>query len=258
MFLHTETSKNKLLLTKSFFKRTYVQAVLLIVVFCAMIGYLKPRKEAIGQYIERSYMHDFTAERFDQRRAIEANEWLRLFTTNCLCEKILLGNINKDGYKIACPEPYYAPDCLVYSFGSNGNFEYEMSVLNEFNCRIHTIDQDKYPSIANVEFTQAKIGKCSNCRTVKSIIRSNGHLNSTISALKIDIEGSEWDVLDDVFADNVNQIQMEIHSPTFERMRDLDRFRDRFCLVDTNINLMGRHVLELVFVNKKLMKEMVI
>ncbi|KAI8060027.1 methyltransferase domain-containing protein [Gongronella butleri] len=223
-----------------------------------MIGLMRPRgmNDSIGQYVDRSYMHDYTSEPFDLRAVRATNEFLRLFTTNCMCHKILIGDINKDGYKIGCFEPYDRPDCLVYSFGSDGNFDYELGVFNEFGCEIHTVDKEKFPSVHNLEFTQAEIGTCSNCRSVRHILEGNGHWNRTISALKIDIEGSEWEMLDEVFTNNVNQVQMEIHNPTYEKMRELDRFSDRFCLVDTNINIAGRQNLELVFVNKNLMKEM--
>ncbi|KAI8064542.1 methyltransferase domain-containing protein [Gongronella butleri] len=249
-------SKEKVQLAKSWLKRTYMQAALAIVVFLTMASLIKSRKQAIGVYIDRPYTHGFTAEPFSLGAIRFFNEHLRLFTTNCMCNKFLVGSINRNGYSVGCLDSYTQSNCLVYSFGSDGQFEYENDTYDKFGCEVHTVNADRFPSPDYIQFHQAKVGACANCRSVASILEGNGHLNTTISALKVDVAGGEWDILDDIFADNVNQVQLVIHKPNFERMSHLDRFGDRFCLVDTNIYIMGHEMLNLVFVNKKLMKPM--
>ncbi|KAI8060028.1 methyltransferase domain-containing protein [Gongronella butleri] len=256
MVFPTEVSKEKVEFAKTYLKRTYVQAALAFVVLLTMIGIVKSRKQPIGVYIDSSYMHDFTEAPYDAMIVRTFNEHLRLFTTNCMCRKIAVGNINRDGYLVGCFDPYTQPNCLVYSFGSKNEYNYENAVFSEFGCEMHAVNTERYPAPPHVQFHKAKFGNCPDCQSVSSILKDNGHLNTTISALRIDVEGREWDILDQIFLDNVNQIQMEIHAPNYERMRHLDRFRDRFCLVDTNTNVMGREVLKLVFVNKNLMKSM--
>ena len=38
--------------------------------------------------------------------------------------------------------------CLVYSFGSNGNFVFEQEIIEQLRCEVHIFDFDNFTSFA--------------------------------------------------------------------------------------------------------------
>jgi hypothetical protein len=217
------------------------------------IGLSKLTKPKYGYYYSNNnFLHNFENKGIGLIKKI--NEYNRLFQINGLCEKILIGDIHKDGYKIGCLNFYKDNKCIVYSLGSNGDFRYEHEIYNNFGCEIFTIDKDIFNAPSYVNFKKAMIGTCSECKTINEILFENKHENIKINAFKIDIEGSEWTILDQVFNNNFKQIQIEIHNPNYEKMRDLEKYVKNWVLIDINPNVSNGNVLELVFVNKEYLK----
>jgi hypothetical protein len=119
-------------------------------------------------------------------------------------------------------------DCLVYSLGSNNNFDFEKDLLDRLddNCEVHVFDHTvqvwRTPKSTQRIFThsfaltseeQAK-AKGSPFKSYQEIRRILGHEKRYIDIFKIDIEGSEYEVLPEVLKDTahpVGQILVEIH-----------------------------------------------
>jgi hypothetical protein len=177
----------------------------------------------------------------------------RLFRVNCLCAKSLIGNFGKDGYKVACTDLVRKGNqCLVYSLGSNGQWEYEHEVHKRYpHCQIFTFDVAEYKAPSFVTFVKAKIGSCVGCVTINQLIETLGHTGKTIDLFKIDIETFEWGVIPEIFNTNFKQIQIEIHQTELSHIALLEKHTDDWCLADVAMNIVCPSCLELVFVNKK-------
>lgn len=126
-----------------------------------------------------------------------------------------------DGGKWVCdPEVYLRrPGCVVYSFGSNGDFSFEEAVHAVApNCEIHTVDSGPPGAVpAFVTYHQGIIGGRDSLQqrlfTPVSFMRMLGHRNVTI--LKMDCEGCEYGALTPAAfpADGaaIQQILFEVH-----------------------------------------------
>ncbi|XP_045216121.1 probable methyltransferase-like protein 24 isoform X2 [Mercenaria mercenaria] len=146
-----------------------------------------------------------------------------------LCHKQkLCGSEGESGY-VVCEDHKYKPGfpCTVYSFGSRFQFDFEVDVIKNYDCEIHTFDPSqplrkdiKIPSgvnfhligIADTDFTNDDGWEM---QTLSSIMRKLGHSRKTIDILKIDIEGWEWKVLPDMLLSRelkcVKQLAIEVH-----------------------------------------------
>merc|ERR1711908_104912 len=119
-------------------------------------------------------------------------------------------------------------DCVIFSIGSNNQFEFEELMATNTQCRIETFDctveELKMPSalIGRVQFHKICIGpqdatiEGKRFMTYGSILKM---LNiEHVSLLKMDIEGYEFDVLYGLFDDEMRtgvnlpyQISLEVH-----------------------------------------------
>ena len=127
-----------------------------------------------------------------------------------------------DGGKWMCDPEFYlgVPGCVVYSFGSNGDFSFEEGVhALAPHCEIHTVDSG--PPTGNVpEFVtyhQGTIGGVDDRQagqfTPVSLMRILGHTNVTV--LKMDCEGCEFGAFSpSAFPANgraIQQVLFEVH-----------------------------------------------
>eukprot|EP00526_Cylindrotheca_closterium_P010323 CAMPEP_0113634494 /NCGR_PEP_ID=MMETSP0017_2-20120614/17964_1 /TAXON_ID=2856 /ORGANISM="Cylindrotheca closterium" /LENGTH=397 /DNA_ID=CAMNT_0000545201 /DNA_START=204 /DNA_END=1397 /DNA_ORIENTATION=- /assembly_acc=CAM_ASM_000147 len=152
-------------------------------------------------------------------------------------------------------EPDKKKDCLVYSVGSEGNFMFENSILNEIgkHCEIHTFDPEiqgtayghKAPPGVNyhnwgfMSETEGKEAQAKyynnvnrfkgNFKTMKETIETLGHTGKVIDVFKIDCEGCEWTTFQGWFNSGatLRQILVEVHKtpidtviPFFTGMQD--------------------------------------
>ena len=214
------------------------------------------------------YDHSFLYHPFDsQWPKSDTQPWMnplhRFWKPNCVCREFEpIGDFAKDGYKMGCLSIVRAASannsCLVYSLGSAGNFGYEIAVHSMFpHCEIFTFDRDDFSRQAPpfVKFIQATIGSGPGCKTVEHIMSELGHTGRQVELFKCDIEGAEWisDINKQVFNRRFKQIQLEIHSPTPDRLQMLASHSDLFCLAGMNPNVLCGECMELVFVNKNLL-----
>lgn len=137
-----------------------------------------------------------------------------------------------DGGKWIC-DPHRISDqedCLVYSVGSNNDFSFEQSVLDEIgpHCEIHTFDFGNYQEGAEklgfrehkgqqlpaVNYHKFGLGTDGGkFKSLKTVVDLLGHTNRTIDIFKIDCEGCEWSTAYQWFEADVTlrQIQVELH-----------------------------------------------
>ncbi len=138
-----------------------------------------------------------------------------------------------DGGKWIC-DPHrisHQENCLVYSVGSNNDFSFEKSVLEEIgqHCEIHTFDFGDYSAgaakvghrmhngekLPAVNYHQVGMGVDNppKFKSLKTIVNELGHNNRTVDIFKIDCEGCEWTTAKYWFEADITlrQIQVELH-----------------------------------------------
>jgi len=148
-----------------------------------------------------------------------------------------------DGGKWVC-DPHRIPkeSCIIYSIGSNGNFQFEVESFKHVSksCEIHTFDLKKEGR--NVDFAQEaakvgvnfhhwglgeKSGSLQNMKTFKEIMVDLHHEKRTIDLMKIDCERCEYDQFRQWLKDwnelgmTVRQIMLEIHNSDLPHVVDL-------------------------------------
>lgn len=130
----------------------------------------------------------------------------------------------EDGGKSLCTldhlmSPSYP--CVVYSFGSNGDFQFETDILAKTSCLVYTFDctYDGASLGSRHVFEKICLGSplhaqtYTNVMTYQQITEKYGHRN--VEVAKIDIEGFEYDVLgwlgeeDDLILPQ--QLSVELH-----------------------------------------------
>ncbi|XP_042909288.1 probable methyltransferase-like protein 24 [Parasteatoda tepidariorum] len=137
-----------------------------------------------------------------------------------------------DGDKIICQDlgMTLRPPCLVYSFGGNDEWSFEEEVV-KFGCEVYTFDpslkMSSHKHKANIWFHPFGISDFNEdrflrkelvtwkMRTLDDIMEFLGHQNRTLDILKLDIEGDEWKVLEDMLEKKlfkkINHLCVEVH-----------------------------------------------
>lgn len=153
----------------------------------------------------------------------------------CPFTKERVGRIG-DGGKWVCGMRALLEDrpCLVYSLGSRGDISFEEEILRKTACEVHTFDPDlsvdteSYvkSALPGLHFHAIGIGRNNGTLltslddgklySIQDVMANLGH--KWVDILKIDIEGHEWDVLSDVFAESgaqlpTTQLLIEFHWP---------------------------------------------
>jgi len=133
--------------------------------------------------------------------------------------------------------------CLVYSVGSNGNFDFEVEALKHVSpdCEIHTFDAMKQgrrkdfaaiaEKIQGITFHHTGVGptsqRQSHFKRFGDIIVDLGHQNRVIDLMKIDCERCEYaqykQWLEDWKETNVlvRQVMLEVHNSDYPGVVDI-------------------------------------
>jgi hypothetical protein len=152
---------------------------------------------------------------------------------SCQFEQRIGGNGNGDGPKWVCdPHRITLKQCLVYSIGSNGDFQFEVGIASlKKDCEIHIFDFDDYEkemnqamllyNVTNLHFHQWGLSHDSKTedghvyKSLKQSMEDLGHSSRhKIDIFKIDCEGCEWETVDDWMDPSLprlQQILVEIH-----------------------------------------------
>jgi len=128
-----------------------------------------------------------------------------------------------DGDKFVCTDSYSPKDCLVYSFGIRAEWEFE-DLMDSLNCTVHAHDPTvSFPPTRGRNQHFHKVGVAgardteNDMETLKTLMVANGHANSRVFYLKVDIEGSELEALPEWIQsgvlEKVEQVAMELHLP---------------------------------------------
>lgn len=140
-----------------------------------------------------------------------------------------------DGGKWLCDLPALAGDegCVVYSLGSNGQFEFELEMVARTPCTVHTFDCTLdaatlvLPSSPRIHFHALCAGEGSaedpRYQSLAALAAGLGH--SRVDLLKMDIEGFEYRVVESLYKDVLRgapgaeqlmplQISLEVHTQT--------------------------------------------
>ena len=150
----------------------------------------------------------------------------------------LVGNFH-DGVKWVCGIRRLRKNCIVYSFGSNGDDQFEIDILKKTSCEVFTFDptlsveKERMLStnvrknfhaigLANYDGLMEIGGMERKVLSLKTIMKDLNHMR--IDILKIDIEGAEYDIFDGLnfsgFPD-IGQILVEVHA--FRHLQDLNK-----------------------------------
>ena len=138
----------------------------------------------------------------------------------------------------------YSENHIAYSLGIGGNVSWDKQMAEQ-GYQIYQYDHTikKLPR-THPNFHWKKVGitgdKASKqLRTLKSLIKENGHDEENGMVLKMDIEGCEWEVLKTIDHDTLNkfdQILVEFHGISDIKMRkcilsDLKKLSNLFAVI---------------------------
>ena len=155
-----------------------------------------------------------------------------------------------DGQKYICMDELMADiqnqSCIVYSFGIGGDWSFEDGI-GAFGCKVYAYDPSiNHAEIRSENVTFRKIGVVGHTtnddkyKTLETILKDNGHTNTKISYLKLDIEKGELTALPAWLGskslDNIKQIAMEVHLQPPEEKVTLD-----FLRTFKNLELQGNY-----------------
>ena len=146
-----------------------------------------------------------------------------------------------DGGKWVCdPRFMERKKCLVYSFGSNVDYTFELGIHERLSCEVHIFDPFNIgtpPDDMSTLIRVHKMGiatadarrdwpkywsKNTTFHTLPSIIGMLGHQGRDIDILKIDIDGIEFGLLDQQeFWDSIRRMNVSID----QLLLDAYRFR---------------------------------
>lgn len=162
-----------------------------------------------------------------------------------------------DGQKYVCMDNILSDidskSCIVYSFGIAGDWSFEDS-MSSIGCYVFaydpTVDYPKWRG-KNIHFeklgVRGKVGSSNNYNTLSEIISKNGHQDTKISYLKLDIEGDELSGLplwqQSGALRNVQQLALEVHLSDINSMTSFVetikriQLQDSFRLINWDPNL---------------------
>jgi hypothetical protein len=121
------------------------------------------------------------------------------------------------------------PKCLIYSIGSNGDFQFEEGLhqlLGTELCEAHVFDPKDFSKAVPADIAEfvhfhpwgiinhEDSSSSSNFKSLQEVVETLGHEGRTIDIFKIDCEGCEWNTFEDWFASglDIRQILVEVHN----------------------------------------------
>ena len=121
--------------------------------------------------------------------------------------------------------------CLIYSFGSNGDSSFEEGMLQKSSCEVHTFDPfielDVKESVRNrpginfhdygIAATTSLSDRSLQMKNINDIMSDLRH--KWVDILKLDVEGSEWSILSSIYEQQrpglkATQLLLELHYPS--------------------------------------------
>lgn len=208
--------------------------------------------ESDKDWLRRKTLHSLQHKRnriSDNRFLFFQNNWEP--TIQCEFEQ-RLGNTG-DGGKWICDVHRYRDmnhtNLLVYSFGSHGDFSFERAIKQSIpQSDIHTFDMGVYqcpPNVCTFHQTRLGDGRTAASKTLPMVMKELGHERRTLQILKVDIEGSEFELFENLFQSSssssngsdvpyIRQILFEIHLGSGQDMGVSRRTHNLFELFHKN------------------------
>jgi Methyltransferase domain len=148
------------------------------------------------------------------------------------------------------------PHCIIYSVGSQGNYEFEDGMIQQIGtiCEIHVFDysgnfERPQNKEQNIHFHQWGLQASFENRsqgtfyTFPEILQLLGHENKTIDIFKIDCEGCEWNTQQDWINQDIRQVLIETHQLPRNSSLGLNYFhsykRHQFAMFSREVNGYG-------------------
>uniref|UniRef100_A0A914P0F9 Methyltransferase domain-containing protein n=1 Tax=Panagrolaimus davidi TaxID=227884 RepID=A0A914P0F9_9BILA len=182
---------------------------------------------------------------------------------------VRIGFIGDGGKWICNPSSVQSlPECVVYSLGiaEDPSFEESFQNFTQNKCLVRSFDKDlqssktmKRISAANGIFMKAliagKTNKSKNHYTFKDIMNTFG--DTRVDILKIDIEGAEFDIQDELISVPICQILIEIHGKSAKHtLQLLQKFSiNGFYLFSYEINGRYHQLSEYSFIHQDCFKD---
>lgn len=249
-----------------------------------------PRRETVSEiYKEREYVRD-SKERQRLLREIDVKSFSKHPAVYYLMEPIYscdvdsrVGNIVGDGAKYVCNfhNLKHQDRCIYYGFGVDGEVVFEESLVNLVECEMHAFDptpsvvSGKQPAFLNdlgVQFHAWGVSKDDEdivlenqkvpAFTLSSIRRKLNHTNNVIDIVKIDTEGAEWGVFENLLQDcnrdepYAHQFLVELHHATPSLLINLYQEMERcgYRVFHKDANHFCDFCMEYAFVHWKFLK----
>eukprot|EP00923_Selenidium_pygospionis_P010397 GHVN01018075.1.p1 GENE.GHVN01018075.1~~GHVN01018075.1.p1 ORF type:complete len:292 (-),score=33.95 GHVN01018075.1:472-1347(-) len=159
---------------------------------------------------------------------IETRYWeLKNIEFNCT-NKQRMGKKTDGGWDICASEPFTPKqnDCLVYSFGINGDFSFDDAMGDTYGCQVHSFDpsmkvkshqRSDHVSFENIGLWGSNTvnKKGWKLETLGTILERHNDTDRLIDVLKFDIEHGEWPSFPTMFKEdsirNVMNLAFETH-----------------------------------------------
>ncbi len=133
--------------------------------------------------------------------------------------KIRLGRANDGGY--ICVDEVIVRGGVAYSFGISDDVSWDLDVANKYGCDVYQYDHTigRLPQTCD-KFHFHRLGISANdeaeqkTMSLPSLLKANGHMNADRMILKMDVEGAEWEVLENLPQDILKRfglLVMEMH-----------------------------------------------
>lgn len=130
-------------------------------------------------------------------------------------------------------------ECIIYSIGSKGKYQFEDAMRHETNCTIHVFDPGSYDQTQrmgpNVHYHQWGLGPSNTSASyepqvdggfisLQETLKRLNHTDKIIDAFKIDCEDCEWYTYRDWVESDVDirQILVETHFMPTEQTHGFD------------------------------------
>lgn len=176
------------------------------------------------------YQHQSKIRKSKLKNLVDNSGWLMLYSVlvpEVFCKDLVrLGNVG-DGGKWVC-NPIHVRNfdaCTVYSLGvrNEPSFEEEFARFTHNKCIIRSVDKsDQTPQTleriknSNGMFMKglisSEVNKSMNSYNLKSLLEIFN--DGKIDILKIDIEGFEYEIIDELVTTPICQILIEVHGKT--------------------------------------------
>eukprot|EP00877_Chromochloris_zofingiensis_P010958 jgi/Chrzof1/6115/Cz17g10100.t1 len=126
----------------------------------------------------------------------------------------------EDGGKWLCALEQMKAPCVIYSLGSNGQYDFELAMIQSTPCSVHTFDctyngTSQHPRHVYHKLCIGNVPR-PDYQSLKNVTRNLGH--SRLELLKVDIEGWEYVAMSELSELDVHlpqQLSMEVHSGSF-------------------------------------------